>query len=339
MKVLVTGGTGYIGSHTCIELIQQGHQVVVADNLSNSNPVVLDRIQTIAGQRPEFYELDVCDDAAVDTLFHKEQFDAVIHFAALKAVGESVEQPLRYFQNNIGGLLTICAAMERYGVNRLIFSSSATVYGVPDHVPVNETAPATRATNPYGTTKVVGEQILTSLAEANPEWKITLLRYFNPVGAHPSGLIGEDPKGVPSNLLPYVAQVAIGKLAQLTVHGNDYPTKDGTCIRDYIHVCDLASGHVAALNHQPQSGAPDVYNLGCGAGYSVLDAIKAFEAAASKTIPFQVGPRRPGDVAEVVADASKAERELGWKAAKTITEMCADAWRWQSQNPDGFGRP
>lgn len=336
MKVLVTGGTGYIGSHTCIELIAQGHHVVIADNLSNSNPIVLDRLETITGSRPDFYELDVCDEAAVDALFHKETFDAVIHFAALKAVGESVAQPLRYFQNNITGLLNVCAAMERYQVRRLIFSSSATVYGVPDHVPVDETAAATRATNPYGATKVVGEQVLTSLAQAQPDWRITLLRYFNPVGAHPSGLIGEDPKGTPNNLVPFVAQVAVGKRPQVLVYGNDYDTPDGTGVRDYIHVSDLAAGHVAALNHEPIAGHPDIYNLGCGKGYSVLEVIKAFERAAGRTIPFQITDRRPGDVASVVADAAKAERELRWTATKTLDDMCQDSWRWQSANPDGF---
>ncbi len=337
MKALVTGGTGYIGSHTCIELIQQGHQVVVADNLSNSNPIVLDRIVTITGTRPEFIELDVCDEAGIDSLFNKERFDAVIHFAALKAVGESVEQPMRYFQNNITGLLSVCAAMDRYNVRRLIFSSSATVYGIPDKVPVDETAAATRATNPYGATKVVGEQILSSLAQAQSDWRITLLRYFNPVGAHPSGLIGEDPKGTPNNLVPFVAQVAVGKRPEVLVYGNDYDTPDGTGVRDYIHVSDLAAGHVAALQHEPSPGQPDIYNLGCGKGYSVLEVIHAFERAAGRTIPYTLTERRPGDVASVIADATKAERELGWKTTKTIDDMCQDSWRWQSTNPDGFG--
>lgn len=336
MKVLVTGGTGYIGSHTVIELQTQGHQVVIADNLVNSSTIVLDRIEKITGTRPGFYQIDICDTGKVTALFENEKPDAVIHFAALKAVGESVAQPMRYFQNNIGGLTSVCAAMEQHQVTRLIFSSSATVYGLPDHVPVNESADARRATNPYGATKVVGEEILSSLAEANKDWRISLLRYFNPVGAHPSGTIGEDPKGTPNNLVPFVAQVAVGRLPKVMVYGNDYDTADGTGVRDYIHVTDLARGHVAALNHEPAAGTPDIYNLGCGKGYSVLEVIVAFEKASGKTIPYEITGRRAGDVGEVVADATKAERELGWKTEKTIEDMCADAWRWQSQNPTGF---
>lgn len=335
MKVLVTGGTGYIGSHTVIELLAQGHSVVIADNHINSSPVVLERITDISGVRPGFYELDVCDQLAVNAMFANEQFDAVIHFAALKAVGESVSQPMRYFQNNIGSLMTICAAMDEHAVRRLIFSSSATVYGTPDHVPVDESADARRATNPYGATKVVGEEILQSLAQANPDWRITLLRYFNPVGAHPSGTIGEDPVGTPNNLVPFVAQVAVGKRPTLTVYGENN-TPDGTGIRDYIHVSDLARGHVAALNHQPKPSEPDIYNLGCGKGYSVLEVIEAFKKVSGKDIPYQMVGRRPGDVDKVVADASKAERELNWKTEKTLEDMCADSWRWQSQNPNGF---
>lgn len=336
MKVLVTGGAGYIGSHTVIELITQGHEVVIADNFINSNKVVLDRINTITGSRPKLYELDVCDTESVDTMFQQEKPDAVIHFAALKSVGESVSQPMRYFQNNISGLISVCAAMEAQNIRRLIFSSSATVYGLPDHVPVDESADARRATNPYGATKVVGEEILTSLAEANKDWRITLLRYFNPVGAHPSGIIGEDPKGTPNNLVPFVAQVAVGRLPKVMVYGNDYQTLDGTGVRDYIHVSDLAAGHVTALAHEPTPGNPDIYNLGCGTGYSVLQVIKAFEAASGKTIPYEITERRAGDVGEVVANATKAARELGWKTTKTLEDMCADSWRWQSKNPNGF---
>lgn len=335
MKILVTGGCGYIGSHTVIELINQKHTVVIADNFSNSNPIVVDRIESITGVRPKVHTVDVCDQAALDAVFAAENCDAVIHFAALKSVGESVSEPMRYFHNNITGLITVCDAMEKHGVRRMIFSSSATVYGVPDSIPVTETAEATRATNPYGATKVVGEQILSSLAQANPDWRITLLRYFNPVGAHPSGTIGEDPQGVPNNLVPFVAQVAVGRRPKVMVYG-DNNTPDGTGIRDYIHVSDLARGHVAALEHEPKSGEPDIYNLGCGNGYSVLEVIKAFEIAAGKSIPYEVTGRRPGDVDEVVADASKAERELHWKTEKTLADMCADSWRWQSQNPNGF---
>lgn len=338
MHILVTGGAGYIGSHTCVELIVSGHRVSVIDNLCNSKREALRRVERLTGTAIPFYQFDLCDSEALEKLLATERFDAVIHFAALKAVGESVAQPLRYYQNNVGGTLSLCAAMQRHGPRSIIFSSSATVYGLPKVLPIPENHPLsiTEITNPYGRSKLMMEQVLCDLQRAEPDWSITLLRYFNPVGAHPSGLIGEDPAGIPNNLMPYVAQVAIGKLAQLKVYGNDYDTPDGTGVRDYIHVVDLAQGHVSALQLAAQPGV-HVYNLGTGRGYSVLELVRAFEAASGRTIPYEIVGRRPGDIAASYADASKAARELGWRAVRGLAEMCADSWRWQSQNPDGYG--
>jgi len=340
MNILVTGGAGYIGSHTLIELSKAGHQAVVVDNLANSSRESLRRVEAIAGQQFPFYEIDCADYQALSEVFQKHTFDAVIHFAGLKAVGESVAQPLHYYSVNIGSTLNLCRVMREYQVHRLIFSSSATVYGEPSELPLKETSRiGTGITNPYGQTKFMIEQILRDLAKADPNSNITLLRYFNPVGAHDSGQIGEDPNGLPNNLLPYVSQVAVGKLPQLHVHGNDYDTPDGTGVRDYIHVVDLARGHVAALEKMDELAQPEAiqtYNLGTSRGVSVLEIVKAFEQASGKSIPYEIGPRRPGDIASCYADASKAEHDLGWKAEKSIEDACRDAWRWQSQNPDGF---
>ena len=335
MNILVTGGAGYIGSHTVIELITAGHQVVVTDNLSNSNQESLRRIRQITGQEIPFCDLDLCDKAALDKVFRDNQFDAVIHFAGLKAVGESVQKPLSYYRNNIDSSLTLCEVMAEHNVKKLVFSSSATVYGAPSELPLTENSTAgVGITNPYGQTKFMIEQILRDLALADPTWKITILRYFNPVGAHESGLIGEDPNGLPNNLLPYVSQVAVGKLPHVNVFGNDYDTPDGTGVRDYIHVVDLARGHVAALENSTKG--VETYNLGTGKGVSVLELIGAFSEAAGKNIPYQVTERRPGDIASCYADPSKAERQLNWRAEKSIAEACQDSWRWQSQNPNGF---
>lgn len=335
MNILVTGGAGYIGSHTVIELITAGHQVVVTDNLSNSNQESLRRIRQITGQEIPFCDLDLCDKAALDKVFRDNQFDAVIHFAGLKAVGESVQKPLSYYRNNIDSSLTLCEVMAEHNVKKLVFSSSATVYGAPSELPLTENSTAgVGITNPYGQTKFMIEQILRDLALADPTWKITILRYFNPVGAHESGLIGEDPNGLPNNLLPYVSQVAVGKLPHVNVFGNDYDTPDGTGVRDYIHVVDLARGHVAALENSTKG--VETYNLGTGKGVSVLELIEAFSEAAGKNIPYQVTERRPGDIASCYADPSKAERQLNWRAEKSIAEACQDSWRWQSQNPNGY---
>jgi len=335
MNVLVIGGAGYIGSHTLIELLHDGHEVVVVDDLSNSSEESLRRVEKITGQTVPFHRQDVCDQAALGELFVKYQFDAVIHFAGLKAVGESVAKPLEYYRNNIDSTLALCAVMQAHGVKKLIFSSSATVYGTPEELPLKETSRVgVGITNPYGQTKFMIEQILRDLAVADPSWQITLLRYFNPIGAHESGLIGEDPNGLPNNLLPFVSQVAVGKLDHVNVFGDDYDTPDGTGVRDYIHVVDLARGHVAALDHLEDGVA--TYNLGTGQGVSVLEVIKAFEQAAGKTIPYEVVERRPGDIASCYADASLAGRELGWRTQKTLDDACADAWRWQSQNPNGY---
>ena len=337
MKLLVTGGAGYIGTHTIIELYADGHEVVVADNLSNSSFEALRRVEQITGRKMPFYRIDVADRAALRKVFAEHRFDAAIHFAGLKAVGESVAQPLRYYRNNLDSSLTLCEVMQEFGVKQLIFSSSATVYADPEELPIKETSRAgVGITNPYGQTKWMIEQILRDLAASDPEWQITILRYFNPVGAHQSGLIGEDPNGKPNNLLPFVSQVAVGKLDKVMVFGNDYDTPDGTGVRDYIHVVDLARGHVAALNHPPQSGEVALYNLGTGRGVSVMEMIRAMEKASGKTIPYEVVARRPGDVAASYADPSKANRELGWKAEKTVEDACVDAWRWQSGNPNGY---
>lgn len=336
MAILVTGGAGYIGSHTCVELIQAGYEVVIVDNLSNSSEEAVKRVEKITGHTVAFYPVNLLDKVSLQQVFSKEAIDSVIHFAGLKAVGESVHKPLEYYHNNITGTLVLCEVMREYGVKKLIFSSSATVYGDPAFVPITEECPKGAITNPYGQTKGMLEQILTDLHTADSEWNIVLLRYFNPIGAHESGWIGEDPKGIPNNLVPYIAQVAIGKLECLGVFGNDYPTHDGTGVRDYIHVVDLAKGHVHALKKLTAGTGVNIYNLGTGNGYSVLDVLHAYEKACGKTLPYEIKPRREGDIATCYCDASKAERELGWKAQKSIEDMCADSWRWQRMNPDGY---
>ncbi len=337
MRILVTGGAGYIGSHTCIELLEQGHEVVVVDNLCNSSRVSLERVEAITGKTVTFYEADLLDRAALDKIFDNEKIDAVIHFAGLKAVGESVAKPLEYYHNNITGTLILCDVMREHKVKNIIFSSSATVYGDPAFVPITEECPKGEITNPYGQTKGMLEQILTDLHTADPEWSVIILRYFNPVGAHKSGLIGEDPAGIPNNLTPYITQVAVGKLKEVGVFGNDYDTPDGTGVRDYIHVVDLALGHVKALEKMASSEPlVRIYNLGTGQGFSVLQMIEAFSKACGKTIPYSIKPRRPGDIAECYADAALAKKELGWEAERGIDEMCEDSWRWQSGNPNGY---
>jgi UDP-glucose 4-epimerase len=335
MRLLVTGGAGYIGSHTCLELLQAGHEVVVVDNLSNSSEESLRRVQALAGKPLEFHKVDLLDREALDAVFAGVEVDAVIHFAGLKAVGESVEIPLRYYHNNVTGTLILCEVMKRHGVMNLVFSSSATVYGDPRTVPITEHFPL-GPTNPYGRTKWMIEEILRDLHRADQAWNVALLRYFNPVGAHPSGRIGEDPNDIPNNLMPYIAQVAVGKLPELRVFGDDYPTRDGTGIRDYIHVVDLALGHLSALDKLASNPGLLTYNLGTGQGYSVLEVVAAFEKTSGKQIPYQIVGRRAGDVASCYADVSKAERELGWSAQLGIDQMCADAWRWQSYNPNGY---
>ncbi len=336
MVILVTGGAGYIGSHTCVELLNAGYEVVVMDNLCNSSEEALEAVEEITGKKLKFYETDMLDKDGLEEIFQKESIDAVIHFAGLKAVGESVEKPLEYYYNNLSGTLTLCDAMRRHGVKDMVFSSSATVYGDPAFVPITEECPKGQITNPYGQTKGMLEQILTDIHVSDPQWNVVLLRYFNPIGAHPSGKIGEDPKGIPNNLLPYIAQVAVGKLEKLGVFGDDYDTPDGTGVRDYIHVTDLALGHVKAIEKLKDKEGVSVYNLGTGKGYSVLEVLHAFEKACKKTLPYEIKPRRAGDIAVCYADASKAHRELGWSAARGIEEMCADSWRWQSNNPNGF---
>ena len=339
MKVLITGGTGYIGSHTCVELMGAGHEVVILDNLCNSHIAVIGRIAQIAGKTPEFANADVRDAVAVRDVFSRHRFDAVIHFAGLKAVGESVEKPIEYYDNNVQGALVLCRAMKEAGVGMLVFSSSATVYGNPSSVPIREDAPL-GATNPYGHSKLMVERILGDLAASDPaSWRIALLRYFNPAGAHPSGLIGEDPQGIPNNLMPYVAQVAAGARDRLRIFGGDYPTRDGTGVRDYIHVVDLARGHLAAMETMQRKERGITVNLGTGRGISVLEAVRAFERASGRPIPYDLVARRAGDVAECYADASLAEKTLGWKATRTLEDMCRDAWRWQSTNPRGYLTP
>ncbi|MGL5436540.1 MAG: UDP-glucose 4-epimerase GalE [Lachnospiraceae bacterium] len=337
MKILVTGGAGYIGSHTCIELLQEGHEVVIVDNLYNASKKAVDRVAEISGKKAAFYEVDVCDKAALDAVFEAEQPDGVIHFAGYKAVGESVARPLEYYQNNIVGTLILCEVMRNHQVKNIIFSSSATVYGDPAEIPITEQCPKGVCTNPYGWTKWMLEQILTDLHTADNQWNVILLRYFNPIGAHKSGLIGEDPKGIPNNLLPYVAQVAIGKLDCVGVFGIDYNTPDGTGVRDYIHVVDLAKGHVSAIKKMAENQGVSIYNLGTGNGYSVLDVIHAFEQASQKKILYQIKPRRAGDIATCYCDPAKAKADLGWEAIYSIEDMCADSWRWQTKNPDGYG--
>ncbi len=329
MNVLVTGGTGYIGSHTCVELMKCGHEVIVADNLSNSKRSVLERIQRISGRPAVFHQVDIRDRSGLEELFRKHRIDAVIHFAGLKAVGESVEQPLRYYENNIAGSINLFQLMAKHAVKTLVFSSSATVYGDPATVPIREDFPLA-ATNPYGRSKLMIEEILRDMAKSDASWRIALLRYFNPVGAHESGLIGEDPNGIPNNLLPYIAQVADGRREYLSVFGKDYPTADGTGMRDYIHVVDLAVGHVRTLDKLGQAGGILAYNLGTGRSHSVLEMVKAFEKACGKSIPYRFSPRRPGDVAVCYADPGLARKELGWNAERTVDQMCSDAWRWQA---------
>ena len=333
--ILVTGGTGYIGSHTVVELLAAGKDVLILDNYANSSPKVLERIAKISGRAPAFREGDIRDVDGLRALFAAHRIEAVIHFAGLKAVGESVEQPLTYYDNNVNGTLCLLQAMRQAGVRRLVFSSSATVYGDPHRVPIREDFPL-QATNPYGRSKLMVEEMLRDLQRAETDWQIAILRYFNPVGAHPSGLIGENPNGIPNNLMPFVAQVAVGKRAQLSVFGNDYPTPDGTGVRDYIHVVDLAQGHLAALAALARSGQSLTVNLGTGQGYSVLDMVRAFEAASGRPVPYQIVARRAGDIATCYADPQLAGELLGWQARRGIGEMCADAWRWQSMNPDGL---
>ena len=338
--VLVTGGAGFIGSHTVVQLLEGGYQVVIVDDLSNSSAVAVDRVKTIVGDEAAknltFYKANVLDRDAMNKIFDTHQIDRVIHFAGFKAVGESVSKPVEYYHNNIENTLVLIDVMRNHGCKSIIFSSSSTVYGDPDNPPVTEEDPKKPATNPYGWTKWMIEQILMDVHTADPEWDVVLLRYFNPIGAHPSGLIGEDPKGIPNNLVPYVAQVAVGKLEAVQVFGNDYPTPDGTGVRDYIHVVDLARGHVCAIRKLETKCGLFICNLGTGHGYSVLDVIHAFEKACGKKIPYVIDPRRPGDIAECWCDPSKAKRELGWEAQYGIEEMCAHSWNWQSHNPDGY---
>lgn len=335
MAILVTGGAGYIGSHTVLELLNSGNDVVVIDNLCNSSRESLRRVEALTGRSVTFYEADVCDRSALQTIFAQHAIDAVIHFAGLKAVGESTQIPLKYYQNNIAATLVLCEEMERAGVFRLVFSSSATVYGDPHTVPIQEYFP-TSATNPYGRSKLMVEEMLRDIVAADPRWSVVLLRYFNPVGAHISGQIGEDPNGIPNNLLPYIAQVAIGRLKQLSVFGNDYPTPDGTGVRDYIHVVDLSLGHLKALQYIADRHGVFTFNLGTGQGYSVLEMVKAFEQASGRAVPYQVVARRPGDIAVCYAEPDLAAQELGWRAERGLPEMMADTWRWQSQNPNGY---
>ena len=335
MSVLVTGGAGYIGSHTVVELLNAGQEVVIVDNYSNSKPEVLNRIETITGKAPTFYEVDVLDREALDAVFAKEDIDSVIHFAGYKAVGESVAKPIEYYHNNITSSLVLCDVMRSHGVKKIVFSSSATVYGMNNVSPLTEDLP-TSATNPYGYTKVMIEQILQDIAVSDSEWSIALLRYFNPIGAHESGLIGEDPTGIPNNLMPYITQVAVGKLPRLSVFGDDYDTHDGTGVRDYIHVVDLALGHIKALDKIKETEGVGIYNLGTGIGYSVLDLTYSFQKATGVEIPYTIIDRRPGDVATCYADATKAKEELGWTAQKTLADMCRDSWNWQKNNPNGY---
>ena len=337
MSILVSGGAGYIGSHTCIELMAAGHEILVADNFYNSCQEALNRVEQISGKKAPFVNIDLCDAARVDELFDAHpEIDAVIHFAAYKAVGESVSKPLEYYTNNLVSCLNVLNSMRRHGVKNFVFSSSATVYGDPASVPIREDFPVGAATNPYGATKVMNEQILKDLCKADPTMNVALLRYFNPIGAHESGLIGEDPNGIPNNLVPYIAKVAVGKLEKVHVFGNDYNTPDGTGVRDYIHVVDLARGHVAALKKLSTNCGLFICNLGTGHGYSVLDVIKAYSKACGKELPYVIDPRRPGDIAECYADPTRAREELGWEAQYGIEEMCASSYKWQSMNPNGY---
>ena len=336
MKILVTGGAGYIGSHTCVELLNEGHEVIVVDNLSNSSHESLRRVEELTGKSVDFHEVDLLDSKKLDEVFADSPgIDGVIHFAGLKAVGESVEKPLLYYNNNIKATLNLCEIMTRHNVSSIIFSSSATVYGDPASVPIVEDFPLS-CTNPYGRTKLMSEEILTDLCIADKRWSVVLLRYFNPVGAHESGRIGEDPGGIPNNLMPYVSQVAVGKLKELSVFGDDYPTRDGTGVRDFIHVVDLAQGHVKALKKIKSGEGVSIYNLGTGKGYSVLEIVNAFEEASGRAVPYGITDRRPGDIAECYADPSKAYNEIGWRAERGLEEMCESAWQWQKDNPEGF---
>lgn len=336
MKILVAGGAGYIGSHTVVELLNNNYEVVIVDNYSNSSPTVIERIKQITNKDLQVYELDIMDKPALEKVFQENDIAAVLHFAAYKAVGESVEKPLMYYKNNIEGTVTLAEVMNQFGVKKMVYSSSATVYGTENPSPLDETMPTFTATNPYGYTKIVNENLLKDLAYSDNEWGVTLLRYFNPIGAHESGLIGEDPKGIPNNLMPYITQVAVGKREELSVFGNDYDTPDGTGVRDYIHVVDLAQGHVKAIEELLQHNGTQIYNLGTGEGYSVLDLVKAFEAATGVEIPYKVVARRAGDVAQVYANPQLAKDVLGWVAEKNLQEMCQDSWRWQQNNPNGY---
>lgn len=336
MAILVTGGAGFIGSHTTVQLLEAGYEVVILDNLCNSSPEVIHRIQQITAKSLAFYRGDIRDHDLLQRIFAQHSISNVLHFAGLKAVGESVREPLKYYNNNITGSLVLIEEMVRAGIFNLVFSSSATVYGNPQSVPISEDAPTGGTTNPYGTSKYIMERMLCDIQHADPRWSITLLRYFNPVGAHPSGLIGENPNGIPNNLLPYICQVAVGKLAQLSVFGNDYPTPDGTGVRDYIHVMDLADGHLCAMRARQNRPGIHIYNLGTGNGYSVLDMIHAFEQASGRTIPYQIAPRRAGDIATCYANPAKAARELDWHATRSLPAMMHDAWHWQQHNPDGY---
>ena len=336
MAILVTGGAGFIGSHTCVELLNAGYDVVVMDNYSNSSPESVRRVEALCGKSLRVYEADIRDEAAYEAIFTQNQIDSVIHFAGLKAVGESIHKPVEYYDNNIGGTTKLLGAMQKYGCTRIVFSSSATVYGSQNPVPFREDMPTGGTTNPYGTTKLFIERILTDTQKAHPDWSVILLRYFNPIGAHESGQIGEDPQGIPNNLMPYVAQVAVGKLPVLHVFGDDYDTPDGTGVRDYIHVVDLALGHVKAVEKAMRDTGVEIYNLGTGKGVSVLELVHAFEKASGVQVPYQIDARREGDIPVCFADASKAARELGWKAERGIEQMCADTWRWHSMNPKGY---
>lgn len=336
MAILVTGGAGYIGSHTCVELLENGYEVVILDNLVNANRKVVDRIEELSGRKVTFYEGDIRDRDCLNKLFDEQKIDSVIHFAGLKAVGESVAKPWEYYENNISGSLVLFDVMRRHGCKSIIFSSSATVYGNPAQIPITEECPKGTCTNPYGWTKWMLEQILTDLHTADPDWNVVLLRYFNPIGAHKSGRIGENPNGIPNNLMPYITQVAVGKLKELGVFGDDYDTPDGTGVRDYIHVCDLATGHVAAIKKLEEKSGLSIYNLGTGVGYSVLDIVHNFEEATGIHIPYSIKPRRAGDIATCYSSADKAKRELGWEARYGIKEMCADSWNWQKSNPNGY---
>lgn len=336
VKILVTGGVGYIGSHTCIQMIEAGMEPIIVDNLCNSNIAVLERIETLTGIKPVFYQGDIRNEAFLDKIFSQHHIQSVIHFAGLKAVGESVVKPLEYYDNNVNGSLVLARSMKKAGVKSIVFSSSATVYGDPDVVPITEESPTGATTNPYGRSKYMVEECLSDLHEAEPDWSVTLLRYFNPVGAHPSGIMGEDPQGIPNNLMPFIAQVAVGRREKLSIYGNDYKTVDGTGVRDYIHVIDLADGHVAALKAVGEKCGLHIYNLGSGHGSSVLEMVEAFSHTCGKPVPYEICARRSGDIAECWASTTKAEKELGWKATRSIAEMSADTWNWQSKNPQGY---